>query len=32
MAIGDNVSMFYNAKSHIFEKAKTLRLNMFAEK
>ena len=28
MAISDNVSMFYNAKPHIFEKAKALRNNM----
>lgn len=28
MSISDNVSMFYNAKPHIFEKAKALRDNM----
>jgi len=28
MSISDNVSMFYNAKPHIFEKAKMLRKNM----
>jgi very-short-patch-repair endonuclease len=28
MSISDNVSMFYNAKPHIFEKAKSLRNNM----
>jgi len=28
MSISDNVSMFYNAKPHIFEKAKALRKNM----
>jgi very-short-patch-repair endonuclease len=28
MSISDNVSMFYNAKPHIFEKAKALRNNM----
>jgi very-short-patch-repair endonuclease len=28
MSISDIVSMFYNAKPHIFEKAKTLRKNM----
>jgi very-short-patch-repair endonuclease len=28
MSISDNVSMFYNAKPHIFEKAKALRSNM----
>ena len=28
MSISDNVSMFYNAKPHIFEKAKMLRTNM----
>lgn len=28
MSINDNVSMFYNAKPHIFEKAKMLRKNM----
>ena len=28
MSIGDDVSMFYNAKPHIFEKAKMLRKNM----
>ena len=28
MAISDNVSMFYSAKPHIFEKAKALRNNM----
>jgi very-short-patch-repair endonuclease len=28
MSISDNVSMFYNAKHHIFEKAKSLRNNM----
>lgn len=28
MTISDNVSMFYNAKPHIFEKAKGLRKNM----
>jgi very-short-patch-repair endonuclease len=28
MTISDNVSMFYNAKPHIFEKAKMLRKNM----
>ena len=28
MSISDNVSMFYNAKPHIFEKAKMLRNNM----
>ena len=28
MTISDNVSMFYNAKPHIFEKAKILRLHM----
>ena len=28
MSIGDNVSMFYGAKPHIFEKAKYLRKNM----
>ena len=28
MSIGDQVSMFYNAKPHIFEKAKSLRDNM----
>ena len=28
MSISDNVSMFYNAKPHIFEKAKLLRKNM----
>ena len=28
MAISDNVSMFYGAKAHIFEKAKLLRNNM----
>jgi very-short-patch-repair endonuclease len=28
MSINDNVSMFYNAKPHIFEKAKALRNNM----
>jgi very-short-patch-repair endonuclease len=28
MSISDNVSMFYNAKPHIFEKAKVLRKNM----
>ncbi|HPE77265.1 MAG TPA: endonuclease domain-containing protein [Draconibacterium sp.] len=28
MSISDNVSMFYNAKPHIFEKAKVLRNNM----
>jgi len=28
MSISDQVSMFYNAKPHIFEKAKTLRDNM----
>jgi very-short-patch-repair endonuclease len=28
MTINDNVSMFYNAKPHIFEKAKMLRKNM----
>ncbi|MEE4287068.1 MAG: endonuclease domain-containing protein [Mariniphaga sp.] len=28
MSISDNVSMFYNAKPHIFEKAKILRKNM----
>jgi len=28
MPIDDNVSMFYNAKPHIFEKAKALRKNM----
>ena len=28
MAISDNVSMFYNARPHIFEKAKMLRKNM----
>ncbi|MCG6189797.1 endonuclease domain-containing protein [Maribellus maritimus] len=28
MIISDNVSMFYNAKPHIFEKAKMLRKNM----
>lgn len=33
MSISDNVSMFYNAKPHIFEKAKILRDNMtFSEK
>ncbi|RXQ94378.1 DUF559 domain-containing protein [Ancylomarina salipaludis] len=32
MSISDQVSMFYNAKPHIFEKAKALRNNMtFAE-
>jgi very-short-patch-repair endonuclease len=30
MAISDNVSMFYGAKAHIFEKAKLLRNNMTA--
>ena len=28
MSISDNVSMFYGAKAHIFEKAKVLRKNM----
>lgn len=28
MALNDNISMFYNAKAHIFEKAKALRKNM----
>jgi very-short-patch-repair endonuclease len=28
MSISENVSMFYNAKPHIFEKAKALRNNM----
>ena len=28
MAISDNVSMFYGAKAHIFEKAKALRSRM----
>ena len=28
MTINDNVSMFYNAKPHIFEEAKMLRKNM----
>jgi very-short-patch-repair endonuclease len=28
MSIGDNVSIFYDAKAHIFEKAKALRKNM----
>lgn len=28
MSIDDNVSMFYGAKAHIFEKAKALRQNM----
>lgn len=28
MSISDNVSMFYNAKPHIFEKAKALRNSM----
>ena len=28
MSINDNVSMFYNAKPHIFEKAKIMRQNM----
>jgi very-short-patch-repair endonuclease len=28
MSISDHVSMFYNAKPHIFEKAKMLRKNM----
>lgn len=28
MAIDDNVSMFYGAKAHIFEKARFLRKNM----
>jgi very-short-patch-repair endonuclease len=28
MSIGNNVSMFYNAKPHIFEKAKILRKHM----
>ena len=28
MSISDDVSMFYKAKPHIFDKAKTLRLNM----
>ncbi|RIH66377.1 endonuclease domain-containing protein [Mariniphaga sediminis] len=28
MSIGDNVSMFYNAKPYIFERAKMLRKNM----
>jgi len=28
MSISDNVSMFYNSKPHIFEKAKMLRKNM----
>ena len=28
MSISDNVTMFYNAKPHIFEKAKILRDNM----
>jgi very-short-patch-repair endonuclease len=28
MSISDNVSMFYNAKPHIFEKARMLRKNM----
>ena len=28
MSISDNVSMFYGAKAHIFEKAKALRRNM----
>ena len=28
MSINDNVSMFYNAKPHIFEKAKILRQNI----
>ena len=28
MSINDNVSMFYNAKPHIFEKTKILRKNM----
>lgn len=30
MSISDNVTMFYNAKPHIFEKAKLLRDNMTA--
>jgi very-short-patch-repair endonuclease len=30
MSISDNVSMFYNAKPHIFEKAKMLRKDMTA--
>ncbi len=30
MSISDNVTMFYNAKPHIFEKAKFLRDNMTA--
>lgn len=30
MSISDGVSMFYNAKPHIFEKAKVLRNNMTA--
>ncbi len=30
MSISDDVSMFYNAKPHIFEKAKMLRKNMTA--
>lgn len=28
MAISDNVSLFYNSKPHIFEKARALRKNM----
>ncbi len=28
MSVSDNVSMFYGAKPHIFEKAKALRENM----
>ena len=28
MPVNDEVSMFYNAKPHIFDKAKTLRLHM----
>jgi len=28
MSISDNVSMFYGAKPHVFEKAKMLRKNM----
>ena len=28
MPVSDNVSMFYGAKAHIFEKAKLLRKNM----